>query len=375
MHVRHEDIAVEYLTDEKLEFLQPLRISTYLGIVLDVIIELPQHNHISEPPRVYNSSIYTSAASSNPHDNQCHPTTAFINSERLPTSVSADTDSSQTGSVMQQPSNDELGKSSMPSSGPPDHMPQVVLENENGSDDTNIQTNSITEGITGKHMAEIASDAEVQADIDMEATYNKGLAHYDGKDIPQDFLKAKEYFLKAARQGYSVAQNKLAYMYYHGQDAPQDYSKAFEWYLLAAYEGCPISQCDLGDMYYDGKGVHQSYSRATAWYLKASERGYAKAQYKLGCMSFDGADQGCSKSQDSLGCIYRDGIYVVPKAIECFRKSADQGYAAAQYNLGSMYELGQGVTQDHLIAAEWYQKAASQENTEASKKLVYLASK
>jgi len=47
------------------------------------------------------------------------------------------------------------------------------------------------------------------------------------------------------------------------------------------------------------------------------------------------------------------------QALGWFRKAADQGYALAQYNLGEMYENGQGVTQDYVQAHMWFNLAAS----------------
>ena len=47
-------------------------------------------------------------------------------------------------------------------------------------------------------------------------------------------------------------------------------------------------------------------------------------------------------------------------ALEKFRSAAQQGSAAAQYNLGLMYETGQGVAQDYREAARWYRLAAVQ---------------
>ena len=41
-------------------------------------------------------------------------------------------------------------------------------------------------------------------------------------------------------------------------------------------------------------------------------------------------------------------------------RKAQQGDAAAQYNVGLMYEKGQGVLQDNSLAAEWYTKSAKQ---------------
>ena len=42
-----------------------------------------------------------------------------------------------------------------------------------------------------------------------------------------------------------------------------------------------------------------------------------------------------------------------------FRR-AQQGEAAAQYNLGVMYYYGKGVPEDYTEAAKWYRKAAEQ---------------
>ena len=39
---------------------------------------------------------------------------------------------------------------------------------------------------------------------------------------------------------------------------------------------------------------------------------------------------------------------------------AAQGDAAAQYNLGTLYNSGRGVTKDLAVAASWYEKAARQ---------------
>ena len=38
-------------------------------------------------------------------------------------------------------------------------------------------------------------------------------------------------------------------------------------------------------------------------------------------------------------------------------QAAEQGFAAAQYNLGVMYDNGQGVRQNYKIAKEWFSKA------------------
>ncbi|MDA9250071.1 SEL1-like repeat protein, partial [bacterium] len=47
-------------------------------------------------------------------------------------------------------------------------------------------------------------------------------------------------------------------------------------------------------------------------------------------------------------------------ALQEWTPLANQGDASAQYNLGQMYRVGQGVLQDHEEAARWYRLAADQ---------------
>ena len=68
------------------------------------------------------------------------------------------------------------------------------------------------------------------------------------------------------------------------------------------------------------------------------------------------ADQGKAKAQYNLGLMYEDGQGVTQdykEAVNWYRLSADQGDADAQYNLGLMYANGQGVTQDYKEAVKW----------------------
>ena len=49
-----------------------------------------------------------------------------------------------------------------------------------------------------------------------------------------------------------------------------------------------------------------------------------------------------------------------PESVVWYRKAADQGFAKAQYNLGTMFENGKGVQQNDSEAVRWYRKAADQ---------------
>jgi len=75
------------------------------------------------------------------------------------------------------------------------------------------------------------------------------------------------------------------------------------------------------------------------------------------------AEQGDVNAQFNLGNMYRVGQGVPrdeQQAVAWYRKAAEQGDADAQTNLGNMYRVGQGVPRDEQQAAVWYRKAAEQ---------------
>jgi len=106
-------------------------------------------------------------------------------------------------------------------------------------------------------------------------------------------------------------------------------------------------------MYRNGQGVPQDHAEALKWYRRAAEQGDAAAQYNLGQM-------------------YRTGQGVPQdhaEALKWYRRAAEQGDADAQHNLGFMYRNGQGVPQDHAEAVKWYRRAAEQGNALAQNNL------
>ena len=75
------------------------------------------------------------------------------------------------------------------------------------------------------------------------------------------------------------------------------------------------------------------------------------------------ADQGLADAQYNLGIMYDNGEGVVEddaEAVRWYRLAADQGLADAQYNLGWMYADGEGVPEDDAEAARWFRLAADQ---------------
>ncbi len=84
------------------------------------------------------------------------------------------------------------------------------------------------------------------------------------------------------------------------------------------------------------------------------------------------ADQGDATAQFNLGVMYESGDGVprnAAAALKWYRKAADQGNADAQVNLGLLYAKGVGVPRNYAEASKWFRKAADQGQRDAQFKL------
>jgi TPR repeat protein len=181
-----------------------------------------------------------------------------------------------------------------------------------------------------------------------EECYNKGKSFNDQKD----YIKAMEWYLKAANQGHAQAQVMIGWYYKHGYAVEANTDKALDWYLKAAKQGYAQAQYLAGAVYNDRK----DYTNAAKWYQKAADQDHASAQINLGALYNNG--QGVAQD--------------FKKAVEWYQKSAYQGNVYAQNNLGWMYEKGRGVPQDFVKAAEWYERAANKDFALAKKNLARI---
>lgn len=84
------------------------------------------------------------------------------------------------------------------------------------------------------------------------------------------------------------------------------------------------------------------------------------------------AEQGHANAQFDLGVIYDNGDGVpqdYAEAVKWYRMAAEQGYATAQFNLGVLYAKGEGVPQDNAEAVKWYRMAAERGYAKAQNSL------
>ncbi len=84
------------------------------------------------------------------------------------------------------------------------------------------------------------------------------------------------------------------------------------------------------------------------------------------------AGQGDARAQYNLGVMYENGDGVVQdykEAVKWYRLAAEQGIAEAQTELGFFHFTGKGVVQDYKEAVKWYRLAAVQGYAEGQYRL------
>ena len=219
-------------------------------------------------------------------------------------------------------------------------------------------------------------------------SYEEGRSAY----VRGEYTRAYEILLPLAEQGNADAQTILGIMYDYGHGVPQDEVKALDWYLRAASQGEPAVQYKVGDRFFRGIGTEQNYREALEWWELAAGGGHSDAQFNLGLMYYRGlvtkpdfiqaadlfrraALQENSYAQYSLAVMYSFGEGVdkdYTEARNWLEKSAKQGLAQAQFNLGVFFENGYGVAKDMGTARTWYERAAAQDLAEAKSKLAGL---
>lgn len=123
---------------------------------------------------------------------------------------------------------------------------------------------------------------------------------------------------------------------------------------------CLQGTCADGSKYWEGINTAKSNGASS----DEGERALKSGNYSTALRIFRPlAEQGDARAQFGLGKMYLKGQGVPQDYVQSavwFNKSADQGFKKAQHNLGVLYEKGQGVPRDYAQAAGWYRKAAEQ---------------
>ncbi|OGV39337.1 MAG: hypothetical protein A2020_08905 [Lentisphaerae bacterium GWF2_45_14] len=190
--------------------------------------------------------------------------------------------------------------------------------------------------------------------------------------------KSFEALLSKAKDGDAYSQGAVASIYRRGRsDVRKDYIEAFKWATHSSVQNHPLGIFNLAVIYENGLGVKAEPAEAQALYeqsfaglKKLSDEGDPLAQGCLGFMYLTGkgvkkdpaaaekyllASAGKESSAaafHNLGYLYlsRNNPADEEKAFEYFKKAAESGCPASQYQIGMMYLSGKGVPKDSSTA-------------------------
>ncbi len=171
---------------------------------------------------------------------------------------------------------------------------------------------------------------------DPDAQYGLGRLYEIGPgEIRRDYVRAAEWYRKAAAQGIASAQNNLGLMYLEGRGVPQDARKAAVFWRAAVEKGHAIAQYNLGLIYFKGEGVKKDRVEAERLIRRAAESGLRDAQFALGQIKRMGFVDGTSPAE----------------ALHWYQLAAAKGHAEAERQAQSLRQRGVAARTPALVAS------------------------
>lgn len=143
--------------------------------------------------------------------------------------------------------------------------------------------------------------------------------------------------------------------YLTGAGVVQDQEKGFSFILKAANQGWGVAQKNAAVLFDQGVGTKKNESEALRWFRLAAESGSAEAQGILG-----------ERCMGGTGLLPLDEV----QAIHWFEQAAAQDHVTAMVNLGKIYARGNKTPIDRERAHYWWNRAAGRGNEEARQLLL-----
>lgn len=207
---------------------------------------------------------------------------------------------------------------------------------------------------------------------DLMAMIDLGQLYITGDGVPRDSQEAIRLFQKAGDGGEMQGYYHLAYMYGVGSGVKKDYAEEAKWYRVLAEKGVVDAMFMLGKFYDEGHGVPQDDDQAAMWWKRAADKGHKIAAAQFAAIEArkggDGAaraakdleeqaKKGNGKAAFSLAELYLKGEGVPHDPVQAkrwFEVAADKDYGRIE--VANRLWAGRGLAKDPMRAAYWYQK-------------------
>ena len=166
-----------------------------------------------------------------------------------------------------------------------------------------------------------------------------GSYYEQGVGTPRSYVKALEWYGKAAAAGQAEGYYNVGVCHEIGMGSTGDMAKAIKNYEKAAELGLPLAMYKLSSIYISGAGVNKDVAKGLSWLEKAARAGMAMAANDLGAIYLSGL---LGQKRDEK------------KALDMFVWGANLGSLEAVKNIAVMYKDGLGVQADPAAAYTWY---------------------
>jgi len=264
----------------------------------------------------------------------------------------------------------------------------------------------------GDYATAVSAFREGANQSDPRAQYRLGSLYYQGLGVPQSYSRAKRWYELSAGEGNADAQYSLGNMYFMGEGVEQNDTHAEYWYEQAADDGHAAARHNLSNL----KRIMKS-AESPPGIIKGEEQakeskqqtnagndgkkpGFFKRLFGGGEKTAETDDIAAARKakgpagetetgpiagQETADSVpepvvdaYRKGMAYAfgdgvdkdqEKAFKYFKRSAEAGFAPAQYQLGVAYANGEGTEQDEQQALRWYKQAAVRGHTLAQRNL------
>ena len=160
----------------------------------------------------------------------------------------------------------------------------------------------------------VESMRELAENGDIHAQYFMGELYRDDPLLPPDWVMARYWFDKAAKQGYVAAQYALGKLYLSDDASVHDPELGIQWLEYAAYNGNHDASYRLGKEYLKGESVRRDTRKAMDHIYTSAQAGNLHAQYLLGKLLLQGK------------AVERDK----EAGIQWLSQAAEQGHSYAQ---------------------------------------------
>eukprot|EP00912_Choanoflagellata_sp_UC4_P000273 UC4_evm1s173 len=142
-----------------------------------------------------------------------------------------------------------------------------------------------------------------------QAFAEQGHMYRDGIGVQQDDQEAVRLYEKGSIDDDPGAHCALAHMYTNGRGGLHvNFDKAFEYYMKATKKNYPLAEFNVGCAYFLGKGIEADIAKAADYFETASKMGFSMGTINTALMYIKGlgVEQDLQKAKELLGQIAND---------------------------------------------------------------------